>query len=97
MKKQINNREEAEELAIAALLFIANDVELMPRFLNLTGITALEIREAARSSGFLAGVLQFILAHEPTLLAFSDASVYPPQAISQAQQLLPGGEHIEWL
>lgn len=97
MKKQINNREEAEELAIAALLFIANDPELMPRFLNITGINAEDIRQAAASKGFLAGVLQFIMAHEPTLMAFSAQSGYPPQSVGEAVNFLPGGEQPIWL
>ncbi len=97
MKKLITNREEAEELAVSALLFIANDPELMPRFLNITGINASDIRQAAASKGFLAGVLQFILAHEPTLMAFSERSGYPPQSIGEAVNFLPGGEQPIWL
>lgn len=97
MKKQINNREEAEELAVAALLFIANDPELMPRFLNISGINAEDIRKAAASKGFLAGVLQFIMAHEPTLMAFSAQSGYLPQSVGEAVNFLPGGEQPIWL
>ena len=97
MKKQITNREEAEQLAIDALLFIANDPELMPRFLNITGINASDIRQAAASNGFLAGVLQFILAHEPTLMSFAEQSGYPPQSIGEAINFLPGGEQPIWL
>ena len=58
----------AEEMAIAALGFIAADPALLPRFLAITGIEAQAIRSAAREPGFLAGVLQFIVAHEPTLM-----------------------------
>lgn len=97
MEKQITNREEAEELAITALSFIASDDELMPRFLNLTGIHASDIRQAAASKGFFAGVLQFILAHEPTLIAFSEQSGYLPQSVGQALKFLPGGEQPIWL
>lgn len=97
MKKQINNREEAEELAVAALLFIADDPELMPRFLNITGINVADIRQAAASKGFLAGVLQFIMAHEPTLMAFSAKSGYLPQSVGEAVNFLPGGEQPVWL
>lgn len=97
MKKQINNREEAEELAVAALLFIANDPELMPRFLNITGINAEDIRQAAATEGFLAGVLQFIMAHEPTLMAFSNQSGYLPQLVGESVNFLPGGEQPIWL
>lgn len=87
------SQEQAEAVAIQALAFIASDPQLLPRFLALTGIEAADIRHAAQEPGFLAGVLQFILAHEPTLLAFSDASGIAPQAVADAHQNLPFGEN----
>jgi hypothetical protein len=74
----IRKRENAEALAIQALGFVAADPELLPRFLAITGIEAHAIRQAARETGFLAGVLQFIVAHEPTLLRFSEETGIPP-------------------
>ena len=85
-------RAQAEEIAVMALAYIAADETLLPRFLDLTGIKASEIREAANTSGFLAGVLQFILAHEPTLMAFSAASDIPPQRVTSALHSLPFGQ-----
>ena len=88
--------EEAEGIAIAALGFIAGDPVLLPRFLSLTGIEAGQIRAAARSRGFLAGVLDFICAHEPTLVAFAEASSIDPAKVARARQRLPGGDgHYE--
>lgn len=85
-------RAQAEEIAIRALAYIAADQELLPRFLNISGIDASEIRQAASTPGFLAGVIQFILAHEPTLIAFSQASDMPPQRVAAAVRSLPFGE-----
>ena len=85
-------RENAEALAIRALAFVAADPELLPRFLAITGIEAPSIRQAALEPGFLAGVLQFILAHEPTLMRFSEASGIPPQQVSAAFRALPFGD-----
>jgi len=85
-------RAHAEETAVAALQFIAGDPELLQRFLALTGIEASDIRRAAAEPGFLAGVLQFILAHEPTLLHFCDASGFKPAAVSEALRTLPLGD-----
>ncbi|PSM20020.1 DUF3572 domain-containing protein [Nitratireductor sp. StC3] len=81
----------AEALAIQALGFIAADPVLLPRFLALTGIEADAIRRAAAEPGFLAGVLNFLLAHEPTLTAFCQAHDIDPAAVGQAQRALPGG------
>lgn len=89
-------QETAEEIAITALGFIASDAELLPRFLAITGIEASMIRSAAAEPGFLAGVLGFVLAHEPTLLAFAVQAGIEPQSIGQALRALPiGDEHYE--
>jgi hypothetical protein len=85
-------RQNAETIAIEALGFVAGDPELLPRFLAITGIEAQSIREAAREPGFLAGVLQFILAHEPTLMKFSEASGLAPATVAGALRRLPLGD-----
>ncbi|MFJ7353842.1 DUF3572 domain-containing protein [Phyllobacterium sp. NPDC097923] len=90
MKQQMN-LENAQDLAINALVFLAQDSELLPRFLALTGITADQIRQAAQEPGFLAGVLQFYLAHEPTLMRYCAARETDPALFQQALRLLPGG------
>lgn len=86
------NAEAAEGLAIAALGHIAADPVLLPRFLAITGIEAGQIRQAAREPGFLAGVLQFLMAHEPTLSAFCEASGHAPAAAGAALRALPFGD-----
>lgn len=84
-------REEAETIAVSALAFIAADGELLPRFLSLTGIEAHQIRAAAAEPGFLAGVLQFVLAHEPTVLRFCEESGIAPERVACAPAALPHG------
>lgn len=79
-------------MAVAALGFVATDPVLLPRFLALTGIEAAAIRRAAEEPGFLAGVLRFILAHEPTLAAFCEASGADPARVSAALRALPFGD-----
>ena len=83
--------EEAEALAVEALAFVAGDDVLLGRFLALTGIEANQIRRAAAEPGFLAGVLGFLTAHEPTLLAFGAASGRDPASVVRALDLLPQG------
>ena len=83
---------DAEAIAVSGLVFVANDPILLPRFLAITGIDASAIRDAAREPGFLAGVLQFILAHEPTLLAFCEQEGISPPAVGTASKLLPTGD-----
>jgi hypothetical protein len=87
-----DKRERAHEIAIAALGYIAGDPELLPRFLALTGIEPHSIRAAAQEPGFLAGVLHFIAAHEPTLMAFAESTGIRPDAVLQAMRALPQGD-----
>jgi hypothetical protein len=84
-------REAAEQLAIAALGFVAGDPELLPRFLAITGIEAKDIRRAAATPGFLAGVLQFVSAHEPTLIRFAEETGNDPASVERALRVLPFG------
>ena len=78
-----------EAIAISALAFIAADQTLLARFLAITGINAADIRLAARQPGFLAGVLDFVLAHEPTLLQFAEATGIAPASVAAARGKLP--------
>lgn len=91
-KPQPIGPEAAQALAIKALGFIASDPTLLPRFLAITGIDASQIRAAASQPGFLAGVLQFILAHEPTLLQFAAQAEIDPSDIGRACNALPNGD-----
>jgi hypothetical protein len=83
--------EAAEMLAIQALGFIAEDPERMGAFLAASGISPDAVREAARSPGFLAGVLEHMLADESLLLAFAAAASLDPADIARARRAL-GGE-----
>lgn len=83
--------EQAEATAISALGFIAGDAELLPRFLAITGIEAASIREAAREPGFLAGVLDFLLAHEPSLMRFASETATDPASVAEARRALANG------
>ncbi|MEQ1939083.1 DUF3572 domain-containing protein [Mesorhizobium sp. CN5-321] len=85
-------REQAEAVAVRALGFIAADPDLLPRFLAITGIEASAVRRAAAEPGFLAGVLQFVLAHEPTLMRFCEETATPPADVGQAMKALPQGD-----
>ncbi len=92
MSKSDHGREAAEALAIRALGFIASDAVLLPRFLAITGIEAKDIRAAASQPGFLAGVLQFLLAHEPTLMQFAQDAGIDAAEVGRACRALPFGD-----
>ncbi len=84
----------AEELAIAALGFIAAEPERLGRFLAITGIGPGSIRDAAREPQFLAGVLDHIAGDEPLLLAFAADNEIDPNAVIRARDTI-AGRHLE--
>lgn len=55
-------RRDPEEIAVAALAFIAWRVDELSEFLFATGLERSTIREAARTPQFLAGVLDYVEA-----------------------------------
>jgi len=83
-------REAAEMLAIQALAFIAEDLEQLTRFLGMTGIEAGKIRAAAREEGFLAAVLEHMLADENLLIRFAESAGVDPANIARAYSALGG-------
>jgi hypothetical protein len=92
VKGKALSRQDAEALAIGALSYVAADPVLLPRFLALTGIEAASIRHAAREPGFLAGVLGFVAAHEPTLIGFAEHAGVEPATVTEALHALPTGD-----
>ncbi len=77
-------------LAVQALSFIAEEPQSLSRFLDTSGISADEIRTAAAEPGFLAGVLEYMLADETLLCAFADRAGFDPAAIAGALSALGG-------
>jgi hypothetical protein len=55
-------REAAEMFAVQALAFIAEEPDRLGAFLNATGLMVERLRELASAPGFLAGVLDHMLA-----------------------------------
>lgn len=80
----------ADETAIATLAWLANEPDYLSRFLALTGTDPSHLRQAASQPGFLAGVVDFLMSHEPTLLAFCAATGTPPEDVVRAHAVLSG-------
>jgi hypothetical protein len=83
-------RKAAEMLAIQALTFIAEEPERVAAFLTASGIEGVDIRTAAKTPGFLAGVLGHMLGDESLLIAFADGAGIDPAEIARAHRVLGG-------
>jgi Protein of unknown function (DUF3572) len=96
MKPSGRNRissEEAQDIAINALGFLAGDPDRLGRFLAITGLGPENLRAAAAQKGFLGQVLHYVAQDESLLLAFSAHSGCLPQQVSSAHQALVGDPH----
>jgi len=81
----------AEDTAIEVLGWLAAQPELMTRFLALTGLTADGLRSASAQPGFYAGLVNFLVNHEPTLKAFCNDTGKAPATVVEAYRALCGG------
>ena len=81
-------RRAAEEIAVSALNFLAENPEHLDRFLAVTGLGPNNLRASARRPGFYAAVLDYFMADEPSLLAFARKAGIAPEAVAQAGEAL---------
>jgi hypothetical protein len=94
--ERVAGEDDASSLAIEALSFVASDTMLFNRFLRLTGLELENLREAAGEPGFLAGVLDFVLADETTLTEFAAHAEVSPDAVAAARRAF-GTDYAESL
>lgn len=90
--RDIGKKETAEETAIAVLAWLAVEPDLMARFLSLSGLTSDGLRSASREPGFFAGLLGFLMNHEPTLLRFCQSTGHKPESVASAYRVLAADE-----
>ena len=80
--------EAALAIGIQALEFLAADPVQLHRFLDLSGLDVGQLRSAAANPAFFAGLLDFLLGHEPTLIAFAAQAGLSPGSIGTARETL---------
>lgn len=86
-------REQAEALAIKALMHLVGDPDALGQFLAETGLSPETIREAASDPAFLLAVLDFMLADESRLMAFAGHEALDPATIAKAAERLRPHRH----
>ncbi|QFU16676.1 DUF3572 domain-containing protein [Microvirga thermotolerans] len=84
--------EEAERVALEAFSRIAADEERLGRFMAVSGLQAQTIRAAAALPGFLAGILDYVAADEPLLIALAQEMETVPERIMEARRTLSPSE-----
>ena len=76
---------DSEALALAALAATLSDERRARRFLELTGLSADELRSRAGERSLLAATLAFLEGHEPDLLLVAAAIGVRPEEVVAAR------------
>jgi hypothetical protein len=88
MRIQSTNKEEAEQLALAALGWTLSEPVRAERLLGLTGLTPGDLRSRLGEASLLAEILRFLEAHEPDLIACAEALDVTPKELVEARRSL---------
>jgi Mn-dependent DtxR family transcriptional regulator len=79
---------DASALALRALAALLGDQRLAERFLSLSGIDPLDLRQRAGDPALLAALLRFLEAHEPDLVTIAEELGVKPDALVAARREL---------
>ena len=86
--------DQAEDIAIAALGFIASDDERLGRFLSLTGIDPASIRQQIGDPLFQLAIMDHVFEDESLLLACcADIKMEPARLVQIHQRMTPHNHH----
>ena len=85
-------QEQAIVVGQKALIWMADEPELIAAFLGASGLAPDDIRARAADPDFLGFVLDFVLAADAHVLAFAAATALPPETPTRARVALGGGE-----
>jgi hypothetical protein len=89
-------REMAEDVAVAALGWMAGEPEVMGAFLSASGLSTDDLRAGVADPGFLAGLLDFVLQRDDWVLAVAALAHVAPGDVAVARAALPGGDLPHW-
>lgn len=91
-KAPLLGRDAAETLALQAVAIIVADEDLLPRFLDITGSGAEDLRRRIGDPDFLGAVLDFVLYDDATVQKLAEAAGVGPETVLAARAKLPGGQ-----
>jgi hypothetical protein len=85
-KKRHFSPEQAQELAVCALNYLAQDEDRLNAFLTSTGLAVDNLREAAGSPQFFAALLDHVTGDDALVLGVAAEANVPPESVIYAAQ-----------
>lgn len=86
----------AQDLALQAFQYLADDGELVEALLNATGLQPADLRQALSTPEFALSLLDFLLEDDQRVLGLADALNIPPTEVMAARIALAGPGHYGW-
>ena len=81
-------REDAETLALRALVWALVEPERAMRLIDTTGLQPSDLRTRASDPAVLIAALNFLEAYEPDLIACAASMAIPPAELVRARETL---------
>jgi len=78
----------AQAMAIEALAFLGGAPERLTHLLEVSGLSPETLRAAARSPGFFAGLMDYLVSDEELLVAFAGEIGADPESVMAARHRL---------
>ena len=88
--------DQAENIALLALGWLASNDELLPVFLGASGAAAEDIQGQAENPAFLASILEFLTMDDAWVVSFCDANTLKYEEPLRARYSLKGNEAVHW-
>lgn len=89
-------RDFAEDVAAAALGWMAGEPDVIGAFLSASGLSPSDLRGRLGDPVFLGGVLDFVLQRDDWVIAVAAAANIAPDRVAVARVALPGGDLPHW-
>lgn len=85
MSHPYRNAADGQTVALQVIGWIVSDSSRVERFLALTGLDPQELRDGLSDKAVLGAALDFLMAHEPDLLACAEVIDIPPVELVAAR------------
>lgn len=83
-------KDQAEIIALQAVVFLVKNEDLLKHFLTNSGLTYEDFHTHFHELELLGGILDAILADDAILLAFCSMNSLSPETLLLARRMLPG-------